>query len=140
MRRQLQAFHVRDVWDKILPGLLEVKKRAKPSWRPEDLYAACLNGQLYVFMPDEDSSDFVLLGEGVSAYTGKRILKIVVAYSKDGNAIKKYGDQIDEIGIEAGCVESEFSSSRKGWQRLGPKYGYEPEFVVYRRKLTHGQA
>lgn len=132
----LQAFDVREVWDSIYPGIIETKVKTNPEWRPEDLYAACVNGQSHIFKPDADSPDFVLLAQSVSTYTGKRLLKIVIAYSKDGDAVEKYGAEIDAIGREAGCAESEFSSPRKGWERHGPKHGYEPVMTVYRRKLN----
>lgn len=132
---QLVAQNHRIVWDNILPGIVEIKEKTDPTWRPEDLYASMTVGNLHCFMPDPDGSDFVLLTSGVTAYSRQKYLTVLCAYSKTGDAVATFQDEIDNIARESGCEWVEFSSSRPGWGRHGAANGYEPVFTVYRRKL-----
>lgn len=131
----LQAFDIREVWDAVLPGLQHIKRLTNPEWRPEDLYAACVGKRLYCFKPDATGSDFILLSQNVSGYTGKAYLMLVAAYSKDGDAITKFKDDIEAIARESKCDSIEFCSPRKGWSRMADRHGYEEVLKVYRRKL-----
>lgn len=132
---QLIAFDVRQVWDSILPGLMHIKKVCNAPWRPEDLYAQCIAGRMHCFKPDACGHDFVLLTQNVSSYTGLAYLLVVVAYSKEGDAIEKFQSEIDAIAREAGCSSVEFHSPRRGWERMARRHDYAEVTRIYRRVL-----
>ena len=131
----LQAFDIREVWDSVLPGLKEIKENFDPEWRPEDLYAGCLAKRMHIFKPDATSNDFLLLSQNVSVYTGKVSLLVLVAYSKEGDAVETYQSEIDRIARESGCGLIDFYSPRLGWERHAKRHGYEPKATMFRRKL-----
>jgi hypothetical protein len=86
-------------------------------------------------MDSSDPESFVVLTEYTCPYAKHRVLWVDAAYSPVGQAMEKYSADIDEIGREAGCSRIEFSSPREGFKRLAGRYGYEPAFVTYRKKL-----
>jgi hypothetical protein len=132
---KLEAFDVRQVWDAILPGLQHIKRLTNADWRPEDLYSACLAKRMHVFKPDAAGSDFVLLVQNISPYTGKAYLLVLAAYSKEGDAIAKFQSEIDSIALESGCEFVEFASPRKGWERMAARHDYVEVRRLYRRNL-----
>jgi hypothetical protein len=133
---RLQAFDVRKAWDQVRPGLEAIKRLTDPEWRCEDLYARILMGQAFLFMPDDESKDFVILSQYTCPYAGAKVLNVIAAYSKSGSAVAEYQPEIDEIAAEAGCTAIEFCSPREGWERHAKAHGYERKLVVYRRELN----
>jgi hypothetical protein len=131
----LEAFDIRQVWDSVLPGLSYIKENYDPEWRPEDLYAGCVAKRMHLFKPNAQSSDFVLLSTNVSVYTGAASLLVLVAYSKEGDAVETYQSEIDRIARESGCSLIDFYSPRLGWERHGKRFGYEPKATMFRRMI-----
>lgn len=131
----LQSFDIRKVWDTVRPGLEYAVSKTLTDVRPEDCYAACVAGRWHLFKPDAASSDFVLLAQSVSVYTGDAFLIVVAAYSKTGNAIDTYTSDIEAIARESGCKWIEFVSSRPGWGRHAKRHGFKPRHTLYRREL-----
>jgi hypothetical protein len=132
---QLEAFDVRGVWDRVKPGLDEIKAKTLPAWRVEDMYAACVAKRAHIFMPDATGSDFVLLAQNHCEYSGKAYLMVVAAYSKAGDAVATFQSEIDRIARESGCHWIDFCSPRIGWERHARTHGYEPRLTVFRREL-----
>ena len=132
---KLQGYDVREVWESVLPGLAYIKGKFDPEWRPEDLYAGCIAKRMHIFKPDLASSDFVVLATNVSVYTAKSSLLVLVAYSKEGDAVETFQSEIDRIARESGCDTIDFYSPRLGWERHGKRHGYEPQHTMFRRTL-----
>lgn len=131
----LQSFDIRKVWDNVKPGLEVVKALTDPDWRLEDMYSAVLSKRAFIFMPDEDAREFVILTQNVSVYSGEAYLIVIAAYSESGCAVAKYQEEIDDIARESGCKSIEFVSPRKGWERHAIQNGYAVKHVTYRREL-----
>jgi hypothetical protein len=128
----LRKVDVRDVWDAISPGVLEVWTVSRPDWRPEDLYACCLYGQADIYMP-EDTNGFAIVQERLMPFRNKKTLLIWVSWDKTGIAFRKYIREIERIAAERGCCAVEFWSPRKGMQKLSGRHGYEPCTTIYQK-------
>lgn len=121
--------------EEVLHGLRVVKQETDAEWSVEQIIASLHEYKSFLFMDSSDPRSFVVLTEWQCPYTKQRILEVQAAYSPSGDAMAKYSSEIDAIGREAGCSRIEFSSPREGFKRLAGRYGYEPVFVTYRKKL-----
>ena len=81
---------IRLIWDHIKPGLQEIKNQADPDWRPEDIYAAVLNGvaELYIDVEQDPCESFIILQEKPNIFNASKSLLIWIAYDKRGKAEK----------------------------------------------------
>jgi|TARA_Y100000114_G_scaffold120536_1_gene115507 hypothetical protein len=106
----LTQVDVRVYWDSIEPGLREIRKQAKPEWRPEDIYSALLNGiaELYVDIEQSPCESFIIMQERPNAFQPCKSLLIWVAYDKRGKAADQYMDYIEQMAREKGCNKIEF--------------------------------
>jgi hypothetical protein len=130
----IQQADVRDVWDYILPGVLEIWEESRPDWRPEDLYACCVYRHADVYMLG-DTGGFLITQERPMPFKNQKTLLLWVGYDKTGAAFKKYISQIEEMALQKGCCAVEFWSSRQGMNRLGKRYGYEPYATIYTKVI-----
>ena len=110
---------VREVWEQITPGLLEIKQLVPaPQWKLEDVYHACLEGSSHVYMdPDGDPGDFVILQPGINPYTAEVELTVWIAYSLDPEASSKHLDVILRLARGIGAKRLIMQSPRKGFRR-----------------------
>ena len=110
---------VREVWEQITPGLLEIKQLVPaPQWKLEDVYHACLEGSSHVYMdPDGDPGDFVILQPGINPYTAEVELTVWIAYSLDPEASSKHLDDILRLARGIGAKRLIMQSPRKGFSR-----------------------
>ena len=115
--------------------LFAIIDKTSPEWRAEDIYARCVMGQAFLFMPDDASQDFVILSSYTCPYSGTKTLSVLAAYSRLGNAVDLYQGELEDMARQANCTAMEFSSPREGWSRHATKHGYEPKFMVYRKAL-----
>ena len=113
----LTQVDVRVYWDLIEPGLREIKKQAKPDWRPEDIYSALLNGiaELYVDIEQNPCESFIILQEKPNVFQPFKSLLIWVAYDKRGKAADHYMDYLEQMARDKGCSKIEFWTP---WQSL----------------------
>ena len=56
----LEFADIRDYWDVIKSGLMEIHEQVDPEWRPEDVYASCVNGDCHL-MVDPNTDDYRVL-------------------------------------------------------------------------------
>ena len=110
---------VREVWQQIQPGLLQVKALTPaPLWGPEDIYHACMAGTAAVYTdPDGPPSDFVILQPGINPYTAEVELTVWIAYSLDPEASSKHLDDILRLARGIGAKRLIMQSPRKGFSR-----------------------
>ena len=114
---------IRLIWDLIKPGLQEIKNQADPDWRPEDIYAAVLNGvaELYIDVEQDPCESFIILQEKPNIFNASKSLLIWIAYDKRGKAAEKYMDYIEEMAKNKGCNKIEFWTP---WESLAKALGY----------------
>jgi hypothetical protein len=102
---KLEPCDIREVWDKIKPGLEEIKAEwpVQNTWRVEDVYAAVIAEQAVLY----DTEDgFAICNLRVDQYSGATDLLIWIAYAYDnkrGGILKKYLPSFIEVAKHLGC-------------------------------------
>jgi hypothetical protein len=102
---KLEPCNLREVWDKIKPGLEAVKAEwpEVSTWRVEDVYAAVLAEQAVIY----DTEDgFAICNIRTDRYTGQTDLLIWIAYAyenKRGGVMQKYLPSFIEVAKDLGC-------------------------------------
>lgn len=84
----------------------------------------------------ENFEAFVVIEFKVAA--NKTVCLVSAAYSKAGDAMRKYSSQISDFTKTIGCEYLEFWTCRTGFERLAPQYGFEKhgvenQFTVWRK-------
>lgn len=136
--------HLRAIWHLVRPGLENLVERDLNvgKWIPEDVYAKALKGEVHVAlleMPNEDDEmeydGFVVLN--VIKEMAYSRLHVWIGHSLTGkNFYEAFIDDLNDLAFGSGCSCTTFGSSRKGWEKVAPKFGYEPMEVLYSRQVT----
>lgn len=125
----LQPADIRQVWDQILPGLLDLKARYPLDWRPEDVYAACVNGTSELFLSD---SGFLVTELTENQFDTTLEFLVWVAYDRSPDAQSRYLSEVEAMARARGAKRLVMVSSRKGWERAGY---WTATFIHYERDL-----
>lgn len=128
-RITLEPQNIRDFWDEILPGLLEIKERwpAANTWRPEDVYAEVVNGNAVLYRTEDGWAICTL---ETDRWTGQSDLFIWLAYAhghKRGGILKKYLPSFIEVAESLGCTGIQTASANPALESLGGNL-----YTVYR--------
>ena len=137
MDKMLSQVDVRVYWDFIEPGLREIKKEAKPEWRPEDIYSALVSGvaELYVDIEQDPCESFIILQVKPSIFKPTQSLLIWVAYDKRENANGKYMEYIEHMAEQRGCNKVEFWTPWKGLADVLSHIGYETKQYIVEKEI-----
>ena len=124
---------VKEYWDHIRALLEKVIEKANPDWIPEDVYMACMLGQARVYLAPDGLIVFKLLTDNL---TNENTLFVWAAYSKEGNALIKYYQDVDTIAEEFGASKISFTSSRKAWHKAIHKIpGWSEGETIYEKRI-----
>ena len=125
----LRHTDIRIAWDAIKDGVHHVKEITDAPWRPEDLYAACVNGDAHLFTCPEG---FVIVELQTDRYTLEREMFVIAAYGDGDRLLAKYQEELDKLARHFGATSITTSSPRPGFGRLS---GWEQDCVFYRRRV-----
>jgi hypothetical protein len=125
---KLKKIDIRTVWEEIRPKLETIREEMRADWRPEDLYALCVNEHAALFA--EQGEGFVILQRLFNVTLQAHYLYIVAAWG-EGFARQKHWPRIEALGRTEGCAYVEALSLRRGFERTG----WSLEHVCYRRRL-----
>ena len=110
---------LREVWDFVRPGLIEVMEHSTDKWIPEDVYTDCFNGKsmLWLLVTDRPVGFGVLqpMGDCLHIWAGWGAFVM-----EDGFKHAK------EIAKAGGARRISFESKRPGWEKMAKKYGFSP--------------
>lgn len=121
----LPFVNIRTVWPLVRNGLEVIKRRCpEVRWIPEDIYAACLNGEAALCF---ENGNFIVLKEFEDTHSMAKVLWVWIAFGTGINAMQ---DRLDEYAAEQGFDEIRITSSRKGWAKVD---GWEYMESTYRR-------
>jgi len=126
---------VRREWDWVRPGIEEILRNAKTlTYRPEDVYAACVNGQAVLWITSEG---FVVSTTEVDHFTGKKTMFLWLAWAKEkGNSlVSKYQSFFERVAREAGYSYLETRSPFLGLMSHLETNGWTVDTVVYTRAI-----
>jgi len=127
---RLKPAYIRSCWPWIREGLEEVKKLRGGTWRLEDAYAECVNGNAHLWICDDG---FVIFKPIVDDYSGEKILLVWLAWGKKkGDLIDEYQDQIVEI-----ARDQQFDVLRFYRHAKGPveHNGWKKTYTIYDMEL-----
>ena len=128
----IEAVDIRQVWDRVRDDIEQIRIDGDWDWKPEDVYAACVNGAAHIYMPDDDDYGFIVVQLTESPFSGEQGLFVWIAYSPDGQAQEKFGHEVEALARGVGCSFITFKSKRKGFERRG---GWRVDHVVYRKEV-----
>lgn len=111
----LTPANIRDHWDRIRPGVQCVISLSKADYRPEDVYAACVQGLAALYV---DDPGFVILAPQVNVFTGRRELLVWIAWAEGNGLIERYQPEIDDIARREGFEALVCWSNRRGFGRV----------------------
>jgi len=125
----LQETNIRLIWDQVRPGLEYVGRVTQQEWRPEDIYAACVANEAFLFC---DEAGFVVVEPQTNRFTDERDLLVWVAYGKGGDCFRRYESELVAIAHRFGASQLVAHSPRKGFGRLT---GWKAVCTKYRRPV-----
>jgi uncharacterized protein YmfQ (DUF2313 family) len=126
---------IRREWDWVKPGVEEILRNAKTlTYRAEDVYAACVNGQAVLWVTSEG---FVISTTEVDNFTGKKTMFLWLAWAKEkGNSlVSRYQSFFERVAREAGYSYLETRSPFLGLMSHLETNGWTVDTVVYTRAL-----
>ena len=118
-RLYVEPHRLREVWDFVRPGLLEVREHSYDAWIPEDVYTDCFNGKamLWLLMTDKPVGFGVVqpMGDTLHVWIGWGAWTM-------GEGFR----HAKEIAKAGGAKKVSFESRRPGWEKLAKKHGFRP--------------
>ena len=129
-----QLSDIRDHWPWVKDGIQEIlNDQTNLTFIPEDVYAACVNGQAHLWIA---SGGFVVTTGLTDEFTGQRTLLVWLAWAeeKGNDCVVKHFSFFCEQAKEAGYVEIEVRTPKPFAQRW-LDMGWELNHSVYTRRL-----
>lgn len=131
------------VKDAVTPGLLYLKATNRcVTFTPEQVYDLIVRGraELYAAYLDGEYGGFVILAETVEPFTLERQILIWCFYTqrkfpRERELVTLCVEAIDEIARKRGIETVRMRSSRPGWERQGPRRGFEKFDTCWVRKV-----
>tara|TARA_R100000963_G_C4614341_1_gene83737 strand:+ start:149 stop:568 length:420 start_codon:yes stop_codon:yes gene_type:complete len=130
---------IRKEWEWVQPGIEEIMaEQPQLTFRPEDVYAACVNEQATLFTQKGiTGNNFAVTYIEVNKYSGDKILLIWLArLDQRGNkAGVKLMEFFDQVARDCGCA---FIEARSPIESLGEhflKHGWDLDTRIYTRKV-----
>lgn len=120
-------------WDIVKEGLGKVRSHGGDSWREEDVYMSCKNGQstLHIGYVNDEYKGFIVLTPSQS-FDGP-ILHIWATYSdaRDFCVFTEGIEYIKNCAKQINAVRITFLSPRIGWEKYGVKLGFKPRTTQF---------
>lgn len=127
---------IRKEWHWVKRGIEEILSLdPQLTFRPEDVYAACVNQQAVLWVNDEG---FVVSTTEVDPFNEEKTMLLWLAWAKKrgGDLVSKHGAFFEKVACEAGYSKLE---TRSSFMQLMPhltERGWTIDTVVYVRNLN----
>ena len=131
---ELAFTDIRTCWDEVRPGIEEILKDRTLNYRPEDVYAACVAEQAFLY---KASYGFVILTVEVDEFTKERTLFVWLGYTyeKGNNIWVQTRAWFDKIARSIGCTYVGAHTKIKELETYFVKEGWELDTRIFRRKV-----
>ncbi len=129
-----QLANIRDHWHWVRDGIQEIlEDQEQLTFRSEDVYAACVNGEAQLWVASEG---FVITTGLKDEYTGTSTLLIWIAWAEERgkDCVLKYMAFFSEQASKAGYTELEVRTPKPFAQRWLDA-GWELNHSVYTRRV-----
>lgn len=126
---------VREEWVWVKRGIEEIlAEQPQLTFRPEDVYAACLNGEAHLWVAPEG---FVITTAEVDEFTGARTFLLWLAWARKrgNNCAFKYLSFFEEVAREHGFQNIETRTPISQLETYFLADGWKKDTVIYTRDL-----
>tara|TARA_Y100000361_G_scaffold77216_1_gene68335 strand:+ start:352 stop:774 length:423 start_codon:yes stop_codon:yes gene_type:complete len=137
---KFSKIHVDDL--QFVYGYLEEKlkyitEKSYSDWVPADVYVALKTKEADLYIAYEKDKDVGFMVTATQQNHGsKPTLYVWAAYQDPKYGYTKNGfDLLEKLAEELQADNIEFQTSRKGWSKIAPKYGYKLVSYVYRKDM-----
>lgn len=126
------------VWNDVKPHFERAVATLKRYFRVDEIREDAKTGKLMIWIVADGKRIEAAFTTRIIQYHDRRAL----AYDWiGGNRVEEWQDDvlplIEKYAGEYGCAHIE-GTGRKGWERVLRKHGWTPEFVTFRKELSHG--
>lgn len=123
------------VWSRVREPLLTLSRG--DGWIPEDIYCACMQGGATLYMIDIDGAEagFLVL-RSINDFDGRRLHIWVLHARSDVDVMAEFSTELDGIGRSINAVRITFGTTRRGWEKVAPRYHFSVRETVYQREIT----
>ena len=133
----LEFQDVRDHWETIKPGIIELRKNYAHDWRLEDVYASLLNGKSQLLMDiARTPNGFTVVQSVPIPFQNAQKMLIWLAYDPVEDSAITYADELEALARETGHKQIEFLTPHERLWELGKSFGYEFRWAVLNKNLT----
>ena len=133
----LEFQDVRDHWETIKPGIIELRKSYSHDWRLEDVYASLLNGKSQLLMDfARTPNGFTVVQSVTIPFQNAQKMLIWLAYDPVEGCAITYADELEALARETGHKQIEFLTPHERLWELGKSFGYEFRWAVLNKNLT----
>ena len=129
-----QLSDIRNHWHWVKDGIQEIlDDQTNLTFIPEDVYAACVNGQAHLWVA---SGGFVVTTGLTDEFTGQRTMLIWIAWAEERgkDCVLKYMSFCSEQASKAGYIEVEVRTPKPFTQRWLDA-GWKLNHSVYTRRV-----
>jgi len=133
-----QVANIREVWDWVKLGLQEILDENRHlTWRPEDIYAACLSGEALLFTAPEG---FVVTTVKIDEFNNKKTLFLWTAWAEERGThnILRYSPFFENVARELECTSLETWTQVDEIEPYLRSEGWRLDTRIYTRPV-HGQ-
>lgn len=126
---------IREHWEAVKVGINEIlAEQPQLTFRPEDVYAACLNEEAHLWVAPEG---FVITSSERCQFTGARTLLLWLAWAKNrgDNCAVKYLPFFEQVAREHGYKSIETRTPISALEDYFLADGWTKDTVVYTREV-----
>lgn len=126
---------IRLEWDWVKRGIEEIlAEQTQLTFRPEDVYAACLNGEAHLWVAPEG---FVITTAEVDEFTGAKTFLVWLAWAKKRGAscVIKYYSFFAQVAKDSGFSTIEVRTPVTALEDYLLAEGWKKDTVVYTREV-----
>lgn len=126
---------IREEWDWVKAGIEEILfEQAQLTFRPEDVYAACLNEEAHLWVAPEG---FVISTSELDPFTGARTFLLWLAWAKKRgqSCAIKYLPFFEQVAKESGFKNIETRTPISALEDYFLAEGWAKDTVIYTREL-----
>ena len=132
----LEFQDVRDQWETIKPGIIELRKDYAHDWRLEDVYASLLNGKSQLLMDfARTPNGFTVVQSVPIPFQNAQKMLIWLAYDPVSGSAITYADELETLALSTGHKQIEFLTPHEGLWKLGKSFGYDLKWAVLNKTL-----
>ena len=132
----LEFADIREHWDVVQTGLLAIHEDVAPDWRPEDVYASCVNGDSYLMVdPARTTTGFGVLKSVPIPFLKANKLLIWIAYDPIPESAAVYAEELEALARNTGHQSIGIWTPHEGLVDLAKGFGYQCKYSVVNKRL-----